>query len=193
MHSRVLILTSKISDEQLLADFDKAMPEVSARFGRHLVDKGARHPKEGQWQLDWVDPTAPSLEVTIFWNRDLRARYLEVKTESEQLKVAILADLEGRFPVITIRSLVDDAREAGAEEPLRYVHLGMAAADYDAECADVLRQGLKSSDPEVRFHAVKGIGFACWPEFRDDLSAALEAESDEGVARVIQFVASTLP
>jgi hypothetical protein len=186
-------LSSKINDEQLLADLDKAMPQISARFGRHLVEKGASHPKEGEWQLEWVDTTAPSLEVTVFWSLALRARYVEVQTASEQLKAAILADLEGRFPVVTIRLLVDDAREAGAEEPLRYVHLGMAAADYDAECADVLRQGLKSSNPEVRFHAVQGIGFACWPEFRDDLSAALEAESDEGVARVIQFVAGTLP
>jgi hypothetical protein len=193
MRSRVLILTSEISDEQLLADSVKAMPEISARFGRQLVEKGSSHPREGLWLLEWVDPTAPTLQVTLFWSRDLRARYFEVETESEELRTAILAALEGRFPVITIRSLIADAREVGAEEPMRYVHVGMAAEEYDAECADVLRQGLKSNDPEVRNHAVQGIAFACWSEFRDDLSAALQAESDEGVARVIQFVASTLP
>jgi hypothetical protein len=106
-----------------------------------------------------------------------------VKSEDS---LVIVNQLREHLPIVPIQELQQQASQNMDDEPNSLVRLALGAGEkFDQTSFEILVNGLRHSNPDVRFAATRGVGITQWTEFSPELEQLSKTELIEDIQKLL--------
>jgi hypothetical protein len=113
------------------------------------------------------------------------ARYLVFGSPTAEDADKIMGQMQ-TLPVILLAELQETAQRNMVKDPKSLIRLALGAGEtFDRTCFEILQSGLRHSDPEVRFAAVRSVGLSQWSEFLPELKQLSQIETVEDIQKLL--------
>lgn len=113
------------------------------------------------------------------------ARYLVFGSPTAEDADKIMGQMQ-TLPVIMLAELQETAQRNMLKEPKSLIRLALGAGEtFDRTCFEILQSGLRHSDPEVRFAAVRSVGLSQWSEFVPELKQLSQIETVQDIQKLV--------
>jgi hypothetical protein len=112
-------------------------------------------------------------------------RYLVFGSSTTEDADKIMGQMQ-TLPVILLADLQGTAQKNMAYDPKSLIRLALGAGEtFDRTSFEILQSGLRHSDPEVRFAAVRSAGLSQWSEFVPELKQLSQVETVQDIQKLM--------
>ncbi|MCL7376577.1 HEAT repeat domain-containing protein [Streptomyces sp. 35G-GA-8] len=184
MLSRYYVLNSRPGDDQFFDILEDALASLEENASVSVSFQDSKQVGEHQ-EVHSYSTESGNLQLIVTDDRDIGTRYIMLAAKDIDIldQVSVLADA---LSVKSIEDLRSEARQSMNRDPIALVRVALASEDHsDVETLELITEGLRSEDREVRLRAVEAGSLTQWREFAIPLAEIYESDPD----REVRFVA----
>jgi hypothetical protein len=114
------------------------------------------------------------------------ARYLIFGSSTAEDAKIIMGQIQANLPIISLAELQENAQKNIARDPKSLILLALGTGEtFSHFVYEILQSGLRHSEQEVRFAAVRSVGITQWAEFIPELKQLSETETVPDIQSLI--------
>ncbi|MBN1400487.1 MAG: hypothetical protein JXA74_06600 [Anaerolineae bacterium] len=185
MTYRTYVLRRGPGDEAFLETINAALGDLLHRHELYFHYAYSEESGPGVLVHVWLC-SRPGNEIEVTDDLTLDTRYMTIEMQSEEVADAVEADLAQTLDFLSAAELKAQVRNNTAD-PASLIRLGLGSNDFDADAAELIREGLQSLDPAMRRAGAKAASLAGWSQLIPFLEACKESSDDERLTRLLTY------
>ncbi len=183
MKLHYLVTRSNPDDEEFIEQLEDVLDRLESENLVFFYSESKQLNDYIQIQV-WIEAKERGF-VRLVDDYSVPARYLVFGSPTAEDADKIICQMQ-TLPVILLADLQETAQKNMASDPKSLIRLALGAGEtFSHTCFDILQSGLRHSDPDVRFAAVRSAGLSQWSEFVPELKQLSETETVEEIQKLI--------
>jgi hypothetical protein len=184
MQRHYLITRSSLDDENFIDKLEDVLDRLESENLVFLYSETNEINDCIQIQV-WVEARERGT-VRLVDDYSIPARYLTFGSPTAEDAHKIMGHMQANLPIISLAELEEAAQNNMAHAPKSLILLALGTGERFSHTAyKILQKGLRHSDPEVRFAAVRSVGITQWSEFIPELKQLNEIETVPEIQKLI--------
>ncbi|MFE4173767.1 HEAT repeat domain-containing protein [Streptomyces sp. NPDC056909] len=185
MLSRYHVLSSKPGDEEFFDILEDALASLGENSSVSLSFQDSRQGGERQ-EIHVYSTESGNLQLFVTDDLDIETRYVMLAAEDVDTLDGVSLVLAAALAAKSLEDLKLEARQFMERDPVALVRVALASGDRsDVQTLELITEGLRSENREVRIRAVEAGSLTQWHEFAVPLAEIYERDPD----REVRFVA----
>ncbi|RUT10145.1 hypothetical protein DSM106972_006400 [Dulcicalothrix desertica PCC 7102] len=184
MDRHYLITRSSPDDDQFIDQLEDVLDRLESENLVFFYSESKQINDYIQIQV-WVEARERGM-VRLVDDYTVPARYLIFGSPRAEDANKIMGHIQANLPIISLAELQEIAQKNMARDPKSLILLALGTGEtFSRTTYEILQSGLRHSDPEVRFAAVRSVGLTQWSEFIPELKQFSATETVQDIQELI--------